>query len=180
VAELIRALSRYGLLLFDSAVFADEVHSYSTAPSGRRVIALSGGSHVTLGARTELPTRFTASRRVVVLNRGEAWFNVAHDSQRPFLILAGSGAVTAVGSKFDVRRELDTNLDEVVVTVDTGVVEVGPLDEANPKDAVGPNDSGGSSGVPPHPLESSDSQSEPLQRKAENIAAAMEVDQSCV
>jgi transmembrane sensor len=40
--------------------------------------------------------------------------------------LAGAGSITAIGTQFDVRRELDPNTDQVTVTVKEGTVEVGP------------------------------------------------------
>jgi len=68
--------------------------------------------------------------RFVVVNRGEARFEIAHDPKRPFRVLAGAGVITAVGTVFNVRR-LD-NL--VVVTVGEGIVEVAPASPMNARD----------------------------------------------
>jgi transmembrane sensor len=65
-------------------------------------------------------------RRDLVLVQGEAYFSVAHDSSRPFVVRAGSLNVRAVGTRFDVR----TTDARVVVAVEEGVVEVEPPHDA--------------------------------------------------
>jgi transmembrane sensor len=57
---------------------------------------------------------------------GEAVFDVASDRSRPFLIAAGDRTVRVVGTRFDVRRREG----QLSVTVDRGVVEVRPNDDA--------------------------------------------------
>ncbi|EZP82441.1 Anti-sigma [Novosphingobium resinovorum] len=58
-------------------------------------------------------------RRDVKLRDGEAWFQVAHDRDRPFIVEAGPVRVQAVGTAFSVRRRTDGA--DVLVT--EGVVE---------------------------------------------------------
>jgi transmembrane sensor len=110
------------------------VQSFSTAASEHRTIDLSDGSHITVGARTEFTVYYTAKRRFVFLDHGEASFTVAHDALRPFQVFAGGGTVTAIGTQFDVRREVDSaeDIEHVVVTVSSGTVEVGPPSESPP------------------------------------------------
>jgi transmembrane sensor len=60
--------------------------------------------------------------RRVVLEEGQAVFDVAADAKRPFTIAAGDRTVRVVGTQFDVRRR-DGKLS---VTVAEGVVEVLP------------------------------------------------------
>jgi len=137
------AIVKFGLLhyLSDSIGDHDQVRSYATGPSEHRVVDLSDGSRITLGARTELSTNFTRSRRMIFLERGEAWFAAAHDPRRPFTVLAGGGAITAIGTQFDVRRELDsTEVDRVTVIVSNGTVEVGPPTQTISKDSIGANE----------------------------------------
>jgi transmembrane sensor len=115
---------------FLQQLVGDQVQSFATAPSEHRAIELSDGSRITLGARTELTVHYTAKRRFIFLDRGEAWFAVAHNSLRPFTVFAGGGSITAIGTQFDVRREEDpTDIGRVVVTVSNGTVEVGPPKE---------------------------------------------------
>jgi transmembrane sensor len=60
--------------------------------------------------------------REVVLDEGQAVFDVAHDAARPFRIAAGDRTIRVVGTQFDVRRR-DGRL---AVTVARGAVEVLP------------------------------------------------------
>jgi transmembrane sensor len=106
--------------------------SYSTTGAQTRSVELPDGSHMTLGARTQLSVHYTDERRAVELDRGEALFTVARNPNRPFVVLAGAGAITAVGTQFDVSRELDSGADRVTVVVKDGAVEVGPPSVQHP------------------------------------------------
>ncbi len=83
---------------------------------------LSDGSRVDLGARTRIATRYTAAQRTVEVETGEAFFEVAKDAGRPFVVQAGAVRVTALGTAFSVRRTLD----RTVVIVSEGLVSVAP------------------------------------------------------
>ncbi len=65
--------------------------------------------------------------RQILLKHGEAWFEVARDATRPFTVLAGGGAITALGTEFNV--DLDAEQDHITVTVSSGFVEVRPAAE---------------------------------------------------
>lgn len=77
--------------------------SYSTQVAEIHDIVLPDGTRVTLGPRTALTEQFTARQRRVVLAGGEAFFDVAHNAQRPFLIEAGGSVVRVTGTKFNVN-----------------------------------------------------------------------------
>jgi transmembrane sensor len=113
---LVFALVRFGHQMLLREMLDDRVQAYSTGPSEHRIVELPDGSKITLGARTELSTHYTANRRVIFLDRGEAWFDVAHNPSRPFTVLAGVGAITALGTQFDVRplRTLNTSRSQLV------------------------------------------------------------------
>lgn len=91
-----------------------------TKESEHRSIDLEDGSRIELGAASGLSVNYSSERRTVVLEAGEALFEVAKDPNRPFVVLAGNGTITAVGTAFNVRRDSD----RVVVTVTEGEVEV--------------------------------------------------------
>ena len=93
---------------------------YSTSVGQRRHVRLEDGSGVDLDTRTRLKIRYEASQRVVVLERGQALFDVAHDPSRPFIVVAGQTKVQALGTQFDVRKEADA----VRVTLLRGKVQV--------------------------------------------------------
>ena len=48
-----------------------------------------------------------ADERLVVLEKGQARFDVAHDTSRPFIVHAGGEQIVAVGTQFDVRWTQD-------------------------------------------------------------------------
>ncbi len=93
---------------------------YRTRSGQMRRIVLSDGSTVILGAETALSVSLTPQRRAVRLERGEAWFRVVHRSHWPFVVAAGDGTITDLGTAFVVDRESG----RVEVTVTQGRVEV--------------------------------------------------------
>jgi transmembrane sensor len=102
----------------------EPAHLVSTTAGEVKHITLRDGSKVTLGAKTELSVRFDHCARTFLLTRGEALFSVAHDANCPFIVVAGGGAITALGTEFSVRRTLD----RVTVQVAEGSVSVQPRD----------------------------------------------------
>jgi transmembrane sensor len=93
---------------------------YATALGERRTEALSDGSEVTLNTDSAFEVQFSKNRRGVSLKHGEAQFEVAHDASRPFVVSIGGDTVTALGTRFQVRRESNST----VVTLLEGSVEV--------------------------------------------------------
>jgi len=82
------------------------VQRYATRVGESRLVALSDGSRVTLNT----DTRLRAARddaRTVWLDGGEAYFDIAHDPQHPFVVQAGASRITVLGTRFTVRREGD-------------------------------------------------------------------------
>lgn len=85
-----------------------------------RRVPLNDGSIVTLNTGSEVKVAMKPSQRTLQLENGEAWFSVAHDKKRPFLVEAGDIRVKAVGTAFSVRRRPGGA--DVFVT--EGVVEI--------------------------------------------------------
>ena len=107
---------------------AEPVSLVSTTSSELKRITLSDGSRITLGAKTQLSVRYGNCQRTILLESGEALFSVAHDPKCPFTVIAGDGAITALGTEFSVRRTLD----RVTVQVAEGLVSVQPRDALVP------------------------------------------------
>lgn len=82
----------------------DRPHSYATSVGEQRTLRLADGSRVILDTDSKLEVRLRANRRSVTLVSGQAFFNVEGDPARPFVVTAGETTVTAVGTRFDVRR----------------------------------------------------------------------------
>lgn len=86
---------------------------YTTAVGGVEDVSLSDGSKITLNTDTSIRVSFSDRERTIELEKGEAFFNVAKDKTRPFVVYAGNKRVMAVGTRFSVRR--DRNDIQVVV-----------------------------------------------------------------
>jgi transmembrane sensor len=98
------------------------------AHAADRSTVLPDGSTLTLAPKTNVTVDFGGVVRNLELSHGQAYFKVRSNKARPFVVAAGGLRVTAVGTSFDVRSELD----RVVVTVQEGVVEVTPAVDADP------------------------------------------------
>lgn len=96
--------------------------TYATAKGEHRTVTLSDGTRIDLNADTKLTVAFERGQRNVAMTEGQAVFDVAHDTRRPFLIAAGDRTVRVVGTQFDVRRRAG----KLSVTVARGAVEVRP------------------------------------------------------
>lgn len=98
-----------------------------TAAGEHRNVILADGSRIALGAQTAIDFKLTANSRVLHLDRGEALFAIAHSVNRPFVVFAGRRSVTALGTEFNIWRDLD----RTTVTVVQGIVEVRANTTAN-------------------------------------------------
>ena len=78
--------------------------SYETGVGEQRSVLLKDGTRVTLNTNSKLLVNFSGDARNVTLRQGEAFFEVAHDSSKPFTVNTGLRSVTVLGTKFDVRK----------------------------------------------------------------------------
>ncbi len=78
--------------------------TYETAVGAQQIVRLEDGSVLRLNTDSKATVRYSRHERRLVLLRGEGFFEVAHDAARPFVVEAGPAQVTALGTKFDVRR----------------------------------------------------------------------------
>lgn len=99
-----------------------------TAIGEIRRVPLSDGSLAAVNTQTTLDVTMKPEVRQVALKDGEAWFQVAKDRSRPFVVEVGDVRVRAVGTAFAVKRTAAG----VDVQVTEGVVEIWRVgDEAN-------------------------------------------------
>ncbi|MEM7741718.1 MAG: FecR domain-containing protein, partial [Pseudomonadota bacterium] len=94
--------------------------SHQTANGVIQQIDLDDGSIATLGAASQIDVFFSDAERRVVLITGTAFFDVARDETRSFVVEAGDMTATALGTEFDVRWVADV----VRLAVAEGRVEV--------------------------------------------------------
>ncbi|QXI39495.1 FecR family protein [Pseudomonas xantholysinigenes] len=69
-----------------------------------RTLQLPDGSVLTVNAQTRLRLAFDAERRLIHLDHGQLYIEVAPDKERPLFVDAGAGRVRVVGTGFDLRR----------------------------------------------------------------------------
>jgi transmembrane sensor len=96
--------------------------TYATAVGEQRIVRLDDGTRLSLNSETRVEIAYTKSQRRVQLIRGEAYFEVAHNPARPFVVVAGGTRVTALGTTFVVRYDTD----KTAVTLVEGKVVVVP------------------------------------------------------
>jgi transmembrane sensor len=98
--------------------------SFATAAGEQRTLVLEDGSRVTLNTRTRIGVRFGRHAREIVLDGGEAFFEVSHDASRPFTVRTPIGSARALGTRFDMYLE-ERQLS--VTTADGSVLVDGPI-----------------------------------------------------
>ena len=96
---------------------------YTTAVGNHRTVVLADGSRVELNTDTRIRAFFEEGTRQVQLVRGEAYFDVRPDAQRPFIVDVDGQRIVVLGTRFAVRR--DPHSMRVVVT--HGKVRIDPL-----------------------------------------------------
>ncbi|MEP7245816.1 MAG: FecR domain-containing protein [Gammaproteobacteria bacterium] len=79
--------------------------SYSTGIGEQRSVRLEDGSRVSLNSNTRVSVSYHASERLIRIERGEAYFEVAHNPAWPFVVVAGDRQVTALGTTFVVKYD---------------------------------------------------------------------------
>jgi transmembrane sensor len=109
-------------LSFVAVRFPWHERSIGTDSGQWQTVTLLDGSELQLGPNTMLRVDLGEVRRSVVLERGEAYFKVAKDPARPFVVQANAFLVRAVGTEFAVAHRQA----EVIVTVAEGSVHVAP------------------------------------------------------
>jgi transmembrane sensor len=97
---------------------------FATHVGERSSITLSDGSTVVLDTASRIKVAFDTKVRRVRLLAGQAWFEIAKNQIRPFVVEAGDRMVTAHGTAFDVRLEGN---DRIRVTLVEGRVSVEAL-----------------------------------------------------
>jgi transmembrane sensor len=123
-----RAWLKYGALAASLGVIGvgmslgltERATTLATSKGEFRRVALADTSVASINSNSKLEVKLLDHKRQVVLVRGEAWFEVAKDKTKPFIVEAGDVRVRAVGTAFGVNRLKDGA--EVLVT--EGTVEV--------------------------------------------------------
>lgn len=103
---------------------------YSTEWGEQRELVLADGSHLLLNTHSAVSIDFTAKQRAISLLAGEVYFQVAHNSDRPFVVTTDFGQIKVTGTEFNVYAQKQ----QITVTVAEGRVLV--YKNASENDAV--------------------------------------------
>ncbi|HTN09170.1 FecR family protein [Agriterribacter sp.] len=100
----------------------------STTTGERKNIQLADGTQVWLSpsSKIEYPASFRGGLREIKLS-GEAFFEVAHDADHPFIIHSGNIETKVLGTSFNIQAY--DNQEEIAVMVVTGSVNVANTDK---------------------------------------------------
>jgi transmembrane sensor len=115
---------------------------YATGIGEERSITLADGTTVDLNARSRIRVRYTSHARVVDLIEGQALFSDVKLPNDPFIVRSHGLVVRAIGTQFDINREVTGT----VVTVLRGAVAVRPGSGAKDAADAGPAGSSGRAG----------------------------------
>jgi transmembrane sensor len=103
LAAVVLGAGSFGLWSWNAGPKPLATQSFSTALGQRATVTLPDGSAVTLNTDTRVRTVADGDRRLVFLDRGQAFFKVAKDRRHPFIVTAAGRTVTALGTAFEVR-----------------------------------------------------------------------------
>jgi ferric-dicitrate binding protein FerR (iron transport regulator) len=128
VAASVLILLAAGLGFYLTRVAEPEIKyiTESTPRGQQKTITLSDGSVVRLNAESSItfPKQFTASDVRHIQFSGEAFFEIARDETKPFVIRSEELVTTVLGTSFNIRAYPEDQM--IAVTVATGKVKIEP------------------------------------------------------
>lgn len=104
---------------------------YETQVGGQSTVHLPDASTVTLNTASALEVHYSAAERTIVMERGEAYFDVVSDPERPFTVRAGRRTLQALGTAFNVRLGPDDRISVMVMEGVVGVLAAAEPDRVN-------------------------------------------------
>ncbi|KAB4188589.1 DUF4974 domain-containing protein [Bacteroides uniformis] len=123
VVATILLIFSVGTMFFYHSEKDSYIYVVCTGNQDRNIFTLDDGTNIRLGAGSKLtyPDQFPSDKRVVKLD-GQAFFDVASDTQRPFSVEVGNVIITALGTSFEVFCDKHNNTVETILL--TGRVKV--------------------------------------------------------
>ena len=119
-AIAVAAVSLFILAVIQGYNWVRRPADYTTGFGERRIVRLQDGSRISLDSDSEVTVRYTHYARALHLIKGQARFDVAHDVERPFSVIARDRKVVATGTAFNI----DLTQPSVAVTLIEGHVVV--------------------------------------------------------
>lgn len=108
-----------GVLGWQQGWLPNDIQRYQ-ARENMSIVNLPDGSRAELNLGSTIWFSNFRNSRSLVLREGEAYFEVRHDAERPFVVYAGDGSITVTGTHFNVWKYQD----QVIVTLIEGSVRV--------------------------------------------------------
>ncbi len=130
MAAMIAILIAAGVALKQLLVSDMEIEQIVTSPLEQKDFSLADGTVVNLNNNSQIdfPVEFGTEERKVNLS-GEAFFHVARDESKPFIIATGKAEIKVLGTSFNVRSYSEESFIEVFV--ETGSVQVDIQEKEN-------------------------------------------------
>lgn len=106
---------------------------------GEYVLTLPDGTHVWMNSESSIrfPIRFASHERKVEL-QGQAYFEVAHDNDRPFLVWSGNQQIQVLGTQFDLKAY--QNDETMTTTLVRGRVRINLKNNPEVQQILSPNE----------------------------------------
>jgi len=79
--------------------------TYATPLGGNETVSFADGTKIELNTDTLIRARMTTNERTIWLDHGEAYFQVKHNSARPFTVMVAGHRITDLGTKFLVTAD---------------------------------------------------------------------------
>ncbi len=113
---------------------AIEYHKLNVPYGKKFKLQLSDGSkiHLNSGSSISYPSQFIEGKNREVTLKGEAFFEIAHDSLHPFYVNADHLQISVLGTKFNVQSYIEDETTDVVLV--DGAVALAPNGISNNKD----------------------------------------------
>ncbi len=108
--------------------FADQflMDTHATKVGELADIILADGSHLVMNTNSKVRIDMRDDKRVIYLENGEVFFDVAKDKDRPFFVETSGGLVRVLGTKFNIRQKGKAS-DVTVLEGAVGVVDYGSM-----------------------------------------------------
>jgi transmembrane sensor len=101
VFGVLAILATSGTLLFPLS----ERNTFATPVGGHEIVMLKDGSSIELNTDTVVRINVGSDHRIASIEKGEAFFKIAHDTSHPFTVTANNNKITVLGTKFSVRND---------------------------------------------------------------------------
>jgi transmembrane sensor len=104
---------------------------FATNVGGHEIVTLADGSQIELNTDTVLRVALDTDKRIVTLDKGEAYFQVVHDSAHPFEVYANNERISDIGTDFVVKNDAG----KLLVSLLEGRAVFGPATDTRPSRA---------------------------------------------